>query len=118
MQALTRERLAVDLIRWMPKATYGRFIGLLARRKLPQALRANLYGRFARRYGVTLDEIEHPLADYESFDAFFTRRLRAGARPIDPDPEVVVSPVDGAVVEFGTATGGRLIQAKGIDYTL
>jgi phosphatidylserine decarboxylase len=50
MQAVTRERLAVDLIRWMPKGTYSRLIGLVARRKLPHALRANLYARFARKY--------------------------------------------------------------------
>jgi phosphatidylserine decarboxylase len=67
---------------------------------------------------LDLAEVERPLADYPSFDAFFTRKLREGVRTVDPGADTVISPVDGAVSEFGVATSGRLIQAKGIDYTL
>jgi len=116
--ARVRQRIALDLIRWLPKASYGRAVGFLARRPLPRSLRARLYRRFAARFGINLDEVERPLDDYPSFDAFFTRQLRSGVRPIDPDPEVVVSPVDGVVVESGKVVAGRLIQAKGVDYTL
>src|SRR5215471_21002447 len=112
------ERLGVGFVRWAPKGTYSRFVGFWARRTVPRGLRARLYSRFARRFGIELAEVERPLDEYPSFDAFFTRRLRSGARPVDPDPEVAVSPVDSVVVESGTATAGRLIQAKGIDYTL
>src|SRR5437762_2358475 len=99
MASVARERLAVNLIRWMPKGTYGRMIGFCASRKVPRPLRKRLYQRLARRFGIDLDEVELPLDEYPSFDDFFTRRLRQGARPVDPNPDTAVSPVDGVVVE-------------------
>jgi phosphatidylserine decarboxylase len=54
---------------------------------------------------------------YESFNAFFTRELRPGARPIDTAPHALVSPVDGAVSQLGVTDAGRLLQAKGMHYT-
>jgi phosphatidylserine decarboxylase len=65
---------------------------------------------------MDLSEAEHPIAEYESFGELFVRRLSPGARPIDPAP--VVSPVDGLLSELGETREGRLIQAKGIDYSL
>src|SRR5690606_16893314 len=50
--------------------------------------------------------------------AFFTRKLKAGLRPIAPGDDVPISPVDGAVSQAGIAQAGRLIQAKGRDYSL
>jgi phosphatidylserine decarboxylase len=70
---------------------------------------------FARRYGIDLGE-SPGLEAYRSFGEFFARPLRPGLRPIAPGAEVVVSPVDGVVSETGLAEGGRLVQAKGIDY--
>ncbi len=58
-----------------------------------------------------------PLA-YESFNAFFTRALRAGARPIDGGSASVVSPVDGTVSQAGVLEDEDLIQAKGLSYTV
>ncbi len=55
---------------------------------------------------------------FESFNAFFTRALRPGARPFDADPRAVVSPVDGTVSQLGTLDGSYLVQAKGHAYTL
>ncbi len=54
---------------------------------------------------------------YESFNAFFTRGLRPAARPIADDPQVAVSPVDGTVSQLGRTDAGKLVQAKGMDYT-
>jgi phosphatidylserine decarboxylase len=69
-------------------------------------------------YGIDVNEAEKPLTEYAGFDDFFTRRLRPGARPIDPAPGRVVSPSDGTVVESGVVTAGKLIQAKGVDFAL
>jgi phosphatidylserine decarboxylase len=77
-----------------------------------------MLARFARTYGIDVEEAEKPLADYTGFDEFFTRRLRAGARPIADEPGGVVSPADGVVVECGLATAGKLIQAKGTLFDL
>ncbi|MCB9638613.1 MAG: phosphatidylserine decarboxylase [Myxococcales bacterium] len=73
---------------------------------------------YAGRYGVNLDEAEHPIEHYTTFTGFFTRRLKPGLRPLDPDPNVIVSPVDGAIAMHGTLEEGRAIQAKGISYTV
>lgn len=85
---------------------------------MPGFLRAAAYGAYARKYGVNLGEAEHSLDAYRSFDAFFTRRLRAGLRPLDLGPGAIVSPVDGTVSASGAIRENTLLQAKGIDYTL
>ena len=55
---------------------------------------------------------------YESFNAFFTRALRPGTRPLPGAPDELACPVDGTVSEAGRIEGGRLLQAKGRHYTL
>lgn len=55
---------------------------------------------------------------YPSFNEFFTRALKAQARPIAADPEAIASPVDGSVSECGAIVGDRLLQAKGRHYAL
>ncbi len=114
--ASIRERALIDFIRWAPKGSFSRVVGFWARRPIPRSLRKPLFSAFAQRVGASLDEIERPLEDYPTLDAFFTRRLRAGARPLPADPDVVVSPCDGTIAQHGVAVVGKLIQAKGHDY--
>ncbi len=74
---------------------------------------------FMDRFGISLAEAEFERPDsYKSFNHFFTRALKDGARPLALDPEAFVSPVDGTVSELGDIRNGRLIQAKGFDYSL
>jgi phosphatidylserine decarboxylase len=113
-----RDRLLVRLLRWAPKRAFSSVVGFAARSPLPRPLRARVYRTFARRVGANLDEIDKRLDAYPTLDAFFTRRLRPGVRPISPEPDAIVSPCDGTIAESGIAGGGRLIQAKGIDYRL
>jgi phosphatidylserine decarboxylase len=54
--------------------------------------------------------------DYPTFNAFFTRKLKADARPIDHTPNTLVFPVDGYVSEFGKIEKDQLLQAKGFYY--
>ena len=76
-------------------------------------------GIFVKLYKVDLSEAEFELVKaYPDFNTFFTRALKPGARPIDPNPKVLVSPVDGTVAQLGPVRNGSLIQAKGIDYTV
>ena len=60
---------------------------------------------------------QNPTA-YGSFNEFFTRALRPEARPIDPDPRIIASPVDGTISAIGRIAGSELIQAKGRSYSL
>jgi phosphatidylserine decarboxylase len=74
---------------------------------------------FARHFRVDLDEAEQASpAAYSSFNRFFTRALRSGARPLCGEPDAIVSPVDGRISQVGDIVSGRLIQAKGRDYDL
>lgn len=72
-----------------------------------------------RLYGIDTQEAERPVpAGYPTLNAFFTRALRPGARPIDPDPAAVVAPADGRIEQLGGIHGGALVQAKGHHYAL
>ena len=113
-----RERVAVDLLRWSPKGMFSSGVGWLARRRVPRPLRRVIYGGFARAAGADLSQLDRPIDAFERFDDFFTRPLAPGARPLDRGADAVVSPVDGVVSQIGVAEGGRLIQAKGLDYTV
>ncbi len=96
----------------------SKLTGVAARSPLPRFLRSSLYGIYSKKYGVNLEEAEKSLAEYPSFDAFFTRRLRADARLVDSNPQILVSPVDARVSACGPIHVQTLIQAKGLDYTL
>ena len=71
---------------------------------------------FIGRYQVNMTEAANPdPASYASFNEFFTRALRADARPLAPS--VLICPVDGAISQFGRIERDRIFQAKGHDYT-
>ena len=112
------DRAARSVWRIFPKRALSGAIGWGGSRALPGALRAAMLSRFARVYGIDPSEAEKPLAEYGGFDEFFTRRLRAGARPIDGAPGRIVSSADGKVVEGGLAEAGKLLQAKGVLFSL
>lgn len=111
------DRLFISALRLLPKNALSRLVGRLTDARLPGGpLRAAMRA-FARAYAIDLEECP-PLTEYPTFGRFFARPLLPGRRPIAPGAEVVVSPVDARVSEAGLATGGRMIQAKGIDYTV
>lgn len=91
-------RLTRSEIRWFKNA-FIRFISWKFKVDISEAASANL-------------------ADYASFNAFFTRQLRDGIRPIAEGDSVVVSPVDGAISQLGAISQGRIIQAKSHDYSV
>ncbi|ROR32761.1 archaetidylserine decarboxylase [Inmirania thermothiophila] len=110
-------RLGAILQHLAPQHALTRIAGRLARAEAGPLTTAAIRA-FVRAYGVDLAEAERTRAeDYATFDAFFTRRLRAGARPQDPDPRAVTSPVDGTVSQLGPVVAGRILQAKGRWYT-
>ena len=92
-------------------------LGRLARARGPRWLRRWVIRAFVARYRVNLAEsaLSAPEA-YESFNAFFTRALKAGARPLCASG--IACPADGVISECGDLEGDRLLQAKGRRYTL
>jgi phosphatidylserine decarboxylase len=111
------DRLFIAAMRAVPKNALSRLVGRLTDWEGPGGLlRAAMRG-FANLYRIDL-EASPPLQSYRTFGQFFARPLRPGLRPIAPGDGVVVSPVDARVSEAGVAVGGRMIQAKGIDYSV
>lgn len=97
----------------------SRAMGFAADCHLPRPLLRALIAVYSRVYHVALDEAAERPAEFATFNAFFTRRLRDGARPIDARPEVLVAPCDARLQACGAIpAGGRLPQIKGRDYAL
>ncbi len=72
-----------------------------------------------KHYGVNMNEAEHSeLSAYPSFNHFFTRPLKPGVRPIDPDRNSIVSPADGVVSQAGNIITGNIFQAKGKSFSV
>jgi len=112
------ERAFIGLQYLLPQHMLSRLVGLVAESRIG-FLRAGLIRAFLRRYPVNLAEAAEPHpGGYASFNDFFTRRLRPGARVFDPDPRAAQSPADGTVSEAGRIRGDTLLQAKGIDYSV
>ena len=82
-------------------------------------LKQALIDTVTRRFGVDLDEAAQPdPTAYPTFNAFFTRALKPGARIPDPDPRALLMPADGRISQLGRIeTDGRIFQAKGRSFT-
>jgi phosphatidylserine decarboxylase len=106
-------------LRLLSSPSFSRQVGRAAEMRLPGALLRALVTAYSRFYGVDLAESAEPVASFRTFDEFFTRRLYDGARPVDPDPDVVCSPCDARVQGLGRVQGAlRLEQIKGRTYAL
>jgi len=108
-----KDALIVSLLSMAPRKTGARTMGWFARTGV-----SGLVTRaFVAAYGVDLDEATGDLADYPTLESLFTRELKADRRPIDADPDAIVSPVDGRVALVGTTRGGRIdvVPGKPID---
>jgi phosphatidylserine decarboxylase len=91
----------------------------LADLRLPRAVLRRLIRAYVWHYSVDLSEAAEPAGSFPTFNAFFTRRLRADARPVDPDPDTVVSPADARLQDLGELSEtGALDQVKGRSYTI
>jgi phosphatidylserine decarboxylase len=99
-----------------PQHALSRLAGALASSKQPW-LRVRLIRRFIDAYDVDMADAARGIGQFASFNDFFTRELRDGARPLADAEEFILSPADGAVSQLGTITGGRIFQAKGRDFT-
>ena len=113
-----RDRAWVSLLGVAPLRAYSRLVRAAAGLPVPERLRPLLWSSLAERLGMDLTEAELEPAEYPTFASLFTRRLRAGARPGLGPQSAVVSPVDGCVSAVGLADGERLLQAKGMDFSI
>ena len=102
----------------LPKHWLSRLVYHITRSRRPAIKNALLKG-FLRGYRVNMAEALQPDPfAFASFNDFFTRALRADARPVAPEPGELASPVDGTVSQCGSIDVQRMVQAKGHDYSL
>ncbi|QDP02857.1 archaetidylserine decarboxylase [Thalassotalea sp. PS06] len=112
------DNLKIALQYAMPKHGLSRLVGYFA------AAEAGGFTRFAikqfiKAYGIDMKEAKLENAeDYKTFNDFFTRELKDGLRPINPDAQEICYPVDGAISQQGDIVDDQIIQAKGFNYSL
>ena len=106
------------LQRLLPQHGLTRSVACLARSETRWLKDACIKG-FARTYKVDLSEAVHSdPTDYGTFNEFFTRALKPGARPMPDQPLAIACPADGTISQSGEITHNTLLQAKGTRYSL
>ncbi|MFZ6771954.1 archaetidylserine decarboxylase [Undibacterium sp. SXout7W] len=109
------DRLAVLPQYLIPKQALTILAGKFANAKAGK-LTTSVIGWFVQRYQVNMNEAAHSdISSYASFNEFFTRPLKPGARPLASSD--LVCPVDGAISQFGPIAQGEIFQAKGHSYS-
>ena len=110
--------LFLALQQLMPQHLLSRMMGQLANLRI-KWIKNFFIDQFIRTYNVDLTQAEFTDPhSYSSFNHFFTRKLQPNARPITADAQAIISPVDGIVYQVGKINDGRIIQAKGMDFSV
>lgn len=118
-----RDRLAAAIIERTPARSAviaSQAMGRAARLPLPTGVCRVAVSAYSRWFGVDLADVDPELLDqgFPSFDAFFTRTLRDGARIVDKSPGVLVAPSDGRLREVAEVEAQGVVVAKGHAYAI
>uniref|UniRef100_A0A336LR80 Phosphatidylserine decarboxylase proenzyme, mitochondrial n=1 Tax=Culicoides sonorensis TaxID=179676 RepID=A0A336LR80_CULSO len=114
----TATQWQMNVYRSLPLRVVSRCWGWLADCRVPRPCRPIIYGLYSTTFGVNIEEAA--VSDYKKYRSlaeFFTRSLRDDVRIIDPISSIV-SPCDGRVLHFGSATNEQIEQVKGVNYNL
>ncbi len=102
----------------VPQHLLSRLVGWFAETEITW-LKNSLITMFVKHFKVDMSLAKIPEAtQFPTFNAFFTRELRAEARPVDNDPKTLACPADGAISQLGKIAGEKIFQAKGQHYTV
>ena len=102
----------------VPQHLLSRLVGKIADCEWPW-VKNNFITWFIGRYQVDMQEaLDSEPFNYPNFNAFFTRELQPGVRPVADAADAIASPADGAISQLGDIEEGRIFQAKGQDYSL
>lgn len=117
-QHLTRCR-QVQIMSTLPLKALSRIWGKFNELDIPYYLRIPGFKLYGWVFGVNFSEVSEPdLHVYPNLASFFYRTLKPGVRPLDPNPNAILSPADGKVIQFGTIQHGEVEQVKGVTYSL
>lgn len=112
------DQLFIRTQKLLPQHQLSRLVGKVAESEHPLVKNLVIY-TFKQKYGIDLTIAEaEEITKYPSFNAFFTRALKEGQRPIDPSSNHIVSPADGAISQLGTIENGEIFQAKGQSFSV
>jgi phosphatidylserine decarboxylase len=115
LRLFQQEDLNFLLTNRIPRIALTRLMGRVSRIRSPLFTRAAIA---LWRLFTDLDLGEARQQRFDSIQACFTRELRAGARPIDPSPDILTSPCDAIVGACGRVERGQVFQAKGMPYAM
>jgi len=102
----------------LPHHLISRAVGALARSETPW-IKTTFINLFLKQFNINMQEAEVEDPDqYPTFNAFFTRALKDGLRPVCADNDAIVSPADGAISQLGRIRGSDILQAKGQYFSL
>ena len=113
---MSMDGLKVNLQYFLPKHFINWGASVLANAKLGRCTTFAIE-KFAKFYHVNLEETDGEIEDFETFNEFFSRPLKAGARPIDAATNSLVFPADGRISQFGDLKDELMLQAKGHYFT-
>ena len=107
----------ITLQEWLPQQQLTRLVGKIAASEKPW-LKQLFIDRFIKAYGVNMEEaLQSDPKAYRSFNEFFTRPLKPGARPLATAADAVLCPADGVISAIGNIDDDSLIQAKRKSYS-
>lgn len=102
---------------FLPQHLLSRLMHRICRLEAPW-FKNRIISIIIRQYKVDMTEAINPdIHSYKHFNAFFTRKIKAASRPIAVGSDVIISPVDGRISQLGPIAAGRIVQAKGHDYS-
>ena len=109
----------VQVMSTLPLKAISRVWGRFNELTIPYYLRVPGFRLYGWIFGVNFEEMAEPdLHRYPNLASFFYRELKPGARPVDPNPQALLSPADAKVLQFGTIEDGEVEQVKGMTYKL
>lgn len=106
------------LFRWFPKRAFSRLMGWVAATPWPGWLLRPTIALYVALFRIDMAQFVVPAEGFRTFNAFFGRAVRPGLRPLAPEPDALLCPVDGTVIAAGPIAHGQLLQAKGHSYSL
>ncbi|KAF2161349.1 hypothetical protein M409DRAFT_69731 [Zasmidium cellare ATCC 36951] len=110
---------SVQIMSTIPLKAVSRWWGWFNSIDIPYYFRIPGFKLYGYVFGVNFDEIDEPdLHKFRNLSEFFYRTLKPGVRPLDPNPDALLSPADGKVVQFGVIEHGEVEQVKGVTYSV
>lgn len=113
-----KKTLFIGLQYLLPQHALSRIAGWIAETEISWIKQPFIHW-FIKRYDVDMSIAEETNPEvYPSFNAFFTRPLADGQRPINDENNAIVCPADGCISQLGSINNGQIFQAKGHEYSL